>query len=58
MDIVSIIIALAVLGVIYYLITLLPIAEPFRTIINVVVILAAVVWLLRFLGGGAYIPLH
>jgi len=44
-DLFGIVIALVVLGVIFYLLTLLPLAEPFPTLIKVVVILAAVVWL-------------
>ncbi len=48
---IQLILTLAILGVIYYLITLLPIQEPFRTIINVVIIVAVIIWLLGFLGG-------
>ena len=47
---ISIIIVLVVLGLVYYLITLLPIPDPFRTIIYVVIILALIIWLLSFIG--------
>jgi ABC-type siderophore export system fused ATPase/permease subunit len=49
-SLISIIIVLVVLGLVYYLVTLLPIPEPFRTIIYVVIILALIIWLLSFIG--------
>ena len=52
MDIVGIIVALIVIGVIYWLIMQLPIPEPFKTIVNVLAILLIVVWLVKnFLPG-------
>jgi hypothetical protein len=47
---------LVVLGIVFYLIGMLPIAEPFRTIINVVVIVAMILALLSFAGLGASLP--
>jgi hypothetical protein len=44
-DLVSVLIALAVFGAIYYLLTLIPMGEPFPTIIKVVLIVAAIIWL-------------
>lgn len=44
-DLFGLVIALVILGVIYYLLTMLPLAEPFPTLIKVVVVIAAVVWL-------------
>lgn len=41
---------LVVLGLVFYLITLIPMAEPFPTIIRVVAIIIAVVMVLRALG--------
>ena len=43
---------LVIAGLIYWVITLLPLPEPFPTIIRVVVIIAVVVYLLRLLGVG------
>lgn len=54
---INIIIALVILGLLYYLVMLLPIPEPFRTVIRVVVILLLIVWLLSFAGwlpGGVW----
>ncbi len=44
-DLIGILIALIVLGVIFYLVTLLPLAEPFPTLIKVVTIIVAILWL-------------
>lgn len=49
-DLFGVVVALVILGVIFYLLTMIPLAEPFPTLIKVVVILAAVLWLYqRFL---------
>lgn len=48
---------LVVLGLVYYLITLIPMGEPFPQIIRVVAILIAVVLVLQFLGLNI-LPLH
>lgn len=40
---------LVVGGLIYWMITLLPLPEPFPTVIRVVVIIAIVLFLLRFI---------
>jgi hypothetical protein len=45
---ISIIVVLVVL--VYWLITLLPIPEPFRTIIFVVIVIAMIFWLLSIVG--------
>lgn len=48
---VTIIVVLVVLGVVWWLIeTQLPIAEPFRTLLRVVIILGACLWLLSAFG--------
>lgn len=47
---VSLILTLVVLGLVFYCISLLPMAEPFPTIIKVVAIIIAIVLLLQFLG--------
>lgn len=41
---------LVVLGLVFYLVTLIPMMEPFPQIIRVVAILVAVVLVLQFLG--------
>lgn len=46
----SLIISLAVLGLIFYFIELIPMAAPFPTIIKVIAIVIAVVLVLQFLG--------
>lgn len=49
-DLVGLIVLLLIVGIIYYLVTLLPLPEPFPTLIKVVVVVAAIIWLAqRFL---------
>lgn len=45
----ALIITIVVIGLIYYCVTLLPLPEPFRTIANVVFILIAISYLLKFI---------
>jgi asparagine N-glycosylation enzyme membrane subunit Stt3 len=52
MPIFDILIVLIVLGLVYWLITTLPIAEPFKTIIYVVLVLCLILWLLSLIGVG------
>lgn len=49
--IISIVTVLIVAGLIYWLVTLLPLPEPFPTVIRVVVIIALILWLLPLLNG-------
>lgn len=53
---ISLIIALVVLGIIFYLVEMIPMAAPFPTLVRVVAIIIAVVLILQFLGidvGGS-----
>lgn len=51
MDPISILITLVVVGVILYLInTYIPMAQPIKTVINVLIVLFLCVWLLQFTG--------
>lgn len=52
MDIVSLLITLAVFGVLLYIITLIPMDGTVKKIITVIAILAIVLWLLQ--GFGIY----
>jgi hypothetical protein len=55
MSLISLVIILIVIGVLMWLVnTYIPIAPPFKQIINVVVIIAVVLWLLSVTGvlGG------
>lgn len=52
----SLIITLIVLSVIFYFVSLIPMAEPFPTIIRAVAIIIALVLILQALGVA--IPLH
>lgn len=51
MDLVSLLIALVVIGAILYVITLLPIDATIKRIIQVIAIVAVLIWLLREFGG-------
>lgn len=54
---ISLLATLVVLGLVFYLVTLIPMAEPFPTIIRVVAILIVVVLVLQALGLNI-LPLH
>ena len=48
MDLISIIIVLVIFGLVLYLIqTYIPMAQPVKTVINIVVILVLCLWLLQ-----------
>jgi len=47
MDLVTVIIALIIVGAVLYVANLLPIDNTFKTIIKVVVVVAVAIWLLR-----------
>ena len=51
MDLLQVIVVLIILGTCMYLVnTYLPIAQPIKTVINVLVVLVIVVWLLSLFG--------
>jgi hypothetical protein len=54
MTLIGLILTLVVIGLIMWLISLLPIVEPYKRIINVIVIVVVVIWLLSVLLG--YVP--
>jgi uncharacterized membrane protein len=62
MSILSVVIVLCVVGVLLYLVNqYLPMQPPFKTLVNVVVIIAVVLWLLSAFGvigaiSGARLP--
>jgi hypothetical protein len=45
-----------VMGLLYWLVSMLPVPEPFKTILVCIVILACIIWLLNVAGllGGGY----
>lgn len=51
MDIFSIIVGLIVFGLLYWLVTLIPLPAPFPQVIRVVVIIAVVIWIAGALLG-------
>lgn len=52
---ISLLIAILVIGLLVYLVQMLPIPDPFRTVAIVVVVLIAIIWLLESFGGfGAH----
>lgn len=46
----QLVVVLVVLGLVYWLLMQLPIAEPFRSVIKVVVIIFLILWLLSLVG--------
>lgn len=51
---ISLLIGLIVLIAVVYCLTLLPLPEPFRTIIWVIVAVAIIIWLLEGLSGSGH----
>ena len=49
----SLLIMVIVLGLIYWVVTLLPLPAPFRNIALVIVVVICLIWLLAFLFGAA-----
>lgn len=55
MTLIGLLVVVIILGLIVYLVQLLPLPAPFKTVAMVLVILVAIVWLCEqagFLGGG------
>lgn len=52
----SLIITLIVLGLLLYLINLIPLDATIHQLIRVVIIIVAVVYVIQFLLGAAYLP--
>lgn len=55
---VSILIFVLVLGLLYYLVQMLPLPDPFKQIALVVIIVIAIIWLLESFGGGVDLGYH
>jgi hypothetical protein len=53
---ISLLVAVLVAGLIWYLLSLLPIPEPFRKVVLIIFILICVIYLLGYVGfgGGPY----
>lgn len=57
MSLVSLVVVLIIVGVVLYLInTYIPMAQPVKTVLNVVVVLVLCLWLLSIFGIDATIP--
>jgi len=57
MSLISLIVALIIVGLLLYLEeTYLPIAQPIKTIIRVIVILVVILWLLQAFVGDIRLP--
>lgn len=52
MSLIGILVALVILGLIYWLITLLPLPAPFKQVAMVILIIIAILWLANMLTGG------
>lgn len=58
MDLMSLLIAVIVLGLLIYVIGLLPLPAPFKMIANVIAIVIAIIYLLGVLGYGPGVNLR
>jgi hypothetical protein len=56
MDLVHVVIALIVVGVLLWLINLIPMAGSIKSILNAVVVIAVVWWLVNIFGLLHYLP--
>jgi hypothetical protein len=54
---ISLIVLCIVVGIVFWLLTLLPVPQPFANIIKVVIVLICLIWLLSMLGGAVH-PLY
>lgn len=54
----SLIVTLIILGVVFYFVDMIPMADPFPRIIKVIAIILAVLLVLRFLGVATGINLN
>lgn len=50
MDLVTLVVVLVIVGVALYLVNLIPMAAPIKTIINVLVVLVVCIWILQQIG--------
>jgi len=48
---IELLIAVLVIGLIYYLITMLPIPQPFKNVVTIIFIVICIIWLLSFIGA-------
>lgn len=55
---ISILILCLVLGLLYYLVQMLPLPPPFKQVALVVIIVIAIIWLLESFGGGLGFGAH
>ena len=58
MDLMSLLVAVIVLGLLVWVVGMLPLPAPFKTIANVIVVIIAVVYLLGLLGYGPGVNLR
>lgn len=49
---ISLLVAVIVIGLLIYLVQMLPLPDPWKTIAVILVILIALIWLLGSVGGG------
>ena len=56
MDIVHVVLALVVVGVLLWLINLIPMGGPIKSILNLIVVIAVVWWLVNVFGLLSYLP--
>ena len=55
---ISLLIAILVIGLLIWLIQMIPLPEPFRTVAIVIVAIIAIIWLLESLGGATGLGLR
>lgn len=53
---ITLLVGVIIAGLVYYLLSLLPIPQPFKNVVMVIFIVICIIWLLSFTGllGGQY----
>lgn len=52
---IDLLVAVIVMGLIYYIVTILPLPQPFKNVAIIIVLIICVIWLLSFTSfGGPY----
>jgi len=54
MNLISLIVLIIVLGLLVYLCDLLPIPDPFKLVVRILIILVAIIYLLNFIGVATF----
>lgn len=55
---IALLVACLVLGLVYYIVTLIPLPPPFRTVALIIICIIAILWLVSVFGFGGLPVFH